>query len=254
MELVTRPTSDFTAVYRSFDFFGDSPSVAWSPDGSRLALSAAYHYTNPGYGTEEGMGLFLVDSSEATVAQVTSETRYHPAWSGNDRVATSCPEFNDCTPGMTIFDFAAGTTQRVIDSGIGHTAASTDLGIMYVDPYQTGWMRRDSDTGLSVNVSSSMCSWEPPPELHADQCLQEVGDVRVWAQAPTGLYMQIAGDRPVRIDPTPPYLYEVSDGWGCTQETHNGPVQPCLSPDGSKVAYVTRSVSGLSLHLHDIPR
>jgi len=254
MELVTRPTADFTSVYRAFDFFGDSPSVAWSPDGSRLALSAAYHYSNPGFATPQQLGLFLVNSSDSTVSQLTSETRYHPAWAGNDRIATSCPEFNDCTPGMTVFDLAAATVQQVMDSGIGHTAASTDGGVMYVDAYTAGWMERDLDANSSANVSSGACAWEPPPERHADQCVQEVGDVRVWAQAPTGMYMQIAGDQPVRIDPTPPYIFEVADGWGCSQQTHNGPVQPCLSPDGSKVAYVTRSATGLSLHLHEIPR
>jgi hypothetical protein len=255
-----RLTPDGSRPFLAFDFYGDTPSLAWSPDSGHLAFNAAFAGSayredwDPMYTTFlSELGLFVMDAGMATVQRVASEQRYHPSWLGNDRVASACSVNESCTSGLALTELD-GTTTMATRSSVFNTAAMSDHEVLYFAADTYSWDRVDTDTSATVSAVAPGCSWEPPPELAQDQCIQEVGDVRVWVQLGTGLYSQVGSNAPVRLDPSPPWVLESGYAYACRQNDHSGPIQPCLSPDGQRVAYVTRSISGLSLHVHDVPR
>ena len=253
-------SSDPSRAYLAFDFFGDTPSLAWSPDSAHLAFNAAFVGSaymadyDPAYAAVSGnLGLFVVDAAAGSIRRIVNEQRYHPAWLQADQLVSACSMFEGCTAGLAMTKLDGETTVAAVGSGTSHTAAGTDGRALFFDYDHYTWSAYDVATGETTREISSNCSWEPPAELSQDQCLQQVGDTRVWAQVPTGLYVQI-GDAPaMRLDPSPPWLYEFGYAWGCSREDFSGPIAPCLSPDGRRVAYVTRSATGLSMHLHEIP-
>ena len=256
----TQTTStDPSRGYLAFDFFGDTPSLAWSPDSAHLAFNSAFvgsaymaDYDSAFAAVSGHLGLFVIDATAGSIQRVLSEQRYHPAWVGNDTVASACSMFEGCTSGLALTKLD-GETTLVGASGTSHTVAATDGDVLFFDYNAYTWSKYHVESGGTTGEVSASCSWEPPAELVQDQCVQQVGDVRVWAQVPTGLYVQVGEAAPMRLDPSPPWLYEFGYAWGCSREDFSGPIAPCLSPDGRRVAYVTRSVAGLSLHLHEIP-
>lgn len=248
--MTTETSTDPARAYLALDLFGDSPSLAWSPEGERLVVSATNHYLETP--TNQG-GLFVIDPAAGTAQRLTSEERRHPVWTSAATIVSSCGFFSTCSPGLIAMDLEANRAQQVVDTQAVHVAASQSGGLVFHDPMSYTWREWSAADGI-VESSEQGCAWEPPPSTTLDQCVQQVGDVRVWSQAPTGLYAQVGAGRPMRLDPRSPYFFELGYSDGCREQIHQGVVQPCLSPDGSRVAYITRGAVGLSLHVHDIPR
>jgi len=255
-ETITAPGSGLATLALSFDFYGSTPTLAWSPDGQRLAFNAAYEYY--GHETELGthrsqLGLWVYDRSSGTTQHILNEQRYHPAWSDHDTIATACSPYEDCTEGLYLTDLD-GTNRHPVTSAVYHTNQGADGSVVYYEGFSgyTGWNRYDTAAGTRTPGIAAGCSWEPPAELVVDQCVQQVGDVQVAVHGASGLWLRVGESDPVQLDPTPPFQFS-SSAWDCTL-SHSGPVAPCLSPAASQVAYVADGRAGLALRVHDIPR
>jgi hypothetical protein len=252
--------SDPSRPYLGFDFYGDTPSLSWSPDGRHLVFNAAYQYSEylggePQYeAARPRLGLWVVEPAASSARRLTNEERYHPAWVDDASLASSCSFSQACTEGLMLTDLA-GSSRVPLPFAVSVAAASADGQVLYYDDSSASWGRYDVGSGQREPNVSPSCAWEPPPALFRDHCVQQVGDARVWVQAGIGLYAQVGAGPPIRLDPTPPWLDEEGYAWGCSRESFTGPVEPCLSPDGRYVAYVARGTrSELSLHVHELPR
>jgi hypothetical protein len=155
-----------------------------------------------------------------------------------------------------------GIEQRLRESAM-HTLAVDHDTLLYFGgfPDYTDWTRMDLVTHAIEPTVAASCSWEPPPGAYDDQCEQQVGDVRVWVQpyggsgagpSGMGLYMQRGLEDPVLLDGAPPYNYSDPGSWDCAR-AHSGPLEPCLSPDASQVAYVVQDSRALVLRVMAIP-
>lgn len=242
------------SLIAALPFLGSTPTLAWSPDGRRLAFNAAYEY----YGYDpsdaevaERLGVWVHDFDAGTTRRLVSEQRYHPAWIGDDTIASACSPYETCTEGLFLTDLDGNST-HALDVSVYHTLAGSDGGVVFFNGFSgyTQWNHYDPGTGARRESIGATCSWEPPPGLAQDQCVQTVGDTRVWAQD-SGLWATYGASAPVQIDESPGY-YFTSQAWDCRGD-HSGYVQPCLSPDGQRVAHVTGDPSALLLRVHSLP-
>ncbi|MBN1945178.1 MAG: PD40 domain-containing protein [Bradymonadales bacterium] len=244
-----------TGLLLSFPFYGNTPSLAWSPDGSRLAFNSAFRSArnrDEVAALSEALGLYLYEREGAAVRRLVPEQRYHPAWLGNERIASACSHYEICTEGLYLTGLD-GASQHALDAGVYHTVAVDDHQVLFYSGYPeyTQWNRLDIQTSTRETELSAACSWEPPAEMFVDQCLQQVGEMRVLSDEAKGLWVQIGTEPPVLLDTHLPFVF-TRRAYSCQQE-HRGPVAPCLSPDGRQVAYVASAENGMELRVHGLP-
>lgn len=253
-----------------YEFFGNTIALAWSPDSRHLAFNAAFeswYYWDYGSSPASSTGVFVVNPVAETVEQIVEENRFHPAWIGNEVVASNCSEYDECTTGLYLTNID-GTNEHPLSDSISHTLAANDHQVLFYSDYPryTQWNRYDIESGTREEYVSSDSSWDAPEGLSEDQCIQEVGSTRIYFRRPLGLWAQIGDEPPIRLDGTPPWLYDsgYSDPYYYEYEydyygTETGGnddenmVGPCLSPDGQFVAYLAQGLTGIALRVYRLP-
>ncbi|MBN1948092.1 MAG: PD40 domain-containing protein [Bradymonadales bacterium] len=245
----------------SFPLHGNLATIAWSPDGRRLVANAAYR-GRPLSEIERhraSLGLWVYERDEGRIRHLLDEQRYHPAWIGNETLASACASSEECAPGLTLTDLD-GTSRQIVAGDILFTLAVDESRLLFYRP-DSGWNRLDIRTGLAEPVEAAPGPVQPPDGLFVDQCVQQVGDLRLFTDAATGLWFQVGEQAPVQLDSTPPYW--TTPHLGSDPADYQSAMEPCLSPDGRQAAYIAyrEGLSGggesealfLFLRIHELP-
>jgi hypothetical protein len=238
--------------------YGDTPSLAWSPSGNRLAFNQAfgpyygYGATPPPAVASSELGVFAVDPDSGDVAHLSEGPAYHPAWLDDEHVVWACSSMMvDCVDGVFKVDLG-GVVEKLVPTGSQLVYSVSPVEIIYLN-YDYAWLLRNLDTGrvnLVYSAAHPYYDTEPPPGFYRDQCLQNVGDVRAYAMPEDGVYVSVGGAAPVQISEDAPFF--VGDpAYGV--DRFNSPVPPCVSPDGSRVAFVTQHPEPGRINLHIVP-
>lgn len=240
---------------------GNTPTMAWSPDGRRVAVSASYTY----FGHEQAisshrseLGIWVVDAESGQKRRISREQGYHPLWLDNASVAWGHSPYEDGQGGLFV-GMADDLSVRRIGTmeGVYHTLPAKEGGILYWSgwPEDRGWTLADPASGRlsSAGVGEDVGSWQVPRAKVTSQCLQQVGKTRLMATR--------SGDKPhwvVQVGEqrhplsVKPYVFGEDE---FAPEGHKGMVRPCLSPDGKKVAFfVAGEDESFGLRIGTIPQ
>ncbi|MDC0743104.1 hypothetical protein [Polyangium mundeleinium] len=214
--------------------FGDTPTVAWAPDGVRLAIANQVNYLNaPAASGQAGIDVVHVETGKRT--RVHEGPGYHPVWLGGDQMAFGCStyECNDAGQGIYLLDLGK-RARLALKHGAYHTRAGKDGGVIFFSgfPEYEGWMSWDLRSAKPKRISGPENSWQAPAAPLADQCPTKVGERRVEQRGEQVFVVDTAtGSRHAVIDAPPWYL-----AW----PENRGAIQPCLSPDGRFVVYFSQ--------------
>ncbi|MRG93106.1 hypothetical protein [Polyangium spumosum] len=212
--------------------FGDTPTVAWAPDGVRLAIANQLNYLNvPAPPGEAGIDVVDVETGKRT--RVHEGPGYHPAWISNSQMAFGCStyECDDAGQGVYLLDLAKKRARLALSHGVYHTRASKDGGVIFFSgfPNYEGWMSWNLRSAMPERIAGPKDSWQAPAAQLADQCPSKVGDLRVEQRGEQVIVVNTStGDRRA-LTAGHPWLL----GW----PESRGAIQPCLSPDGRFVVY-----------------
>lgn len=235
----------------SMMLYGNTPSLAWSPNGQHLAFNQAYEYY--GFSDEEaafasslGLWVYSLESGEARMLE--NDQRYHPAWLGDDLVVSGCSNYESCEAGLYVNGLDG--SRRLLRDNAFFTQAFSEYEIIYRPGRSDGYylldLRMDSEYELMDDSHWDFDEWEPHPQS-LNQCPQRIGDTTVHVNR-DGLWLTRNGEEPVLIDSTPPHQYQYL---GEEDETSTGRdyIKPCLHPDGNSVAYVAAGSSRGNMEL-----
>ena len=215
--------------------YGNTPSLAWSPDGTRLAFNESWRaWQAPSDDTRRG--LYLYNTQTQSVDRLAFQQRYHPAWLGNQRLVAVCSEFEECSQGAYLYT-VSGNESTLASTDTLHSQALSDTEVAIYAMWThgpTAWRRINVETGTVSWEPTEAGGWDRHPEA-IDQCVQSVGDTRVWLNDEAGLFSQVGDADPVHLSSAMPVFF---DSW--IGERYNGLIQPCLSPDGRRVAYYSQ--------------
>ncbi|HHO49819.1 MAG TPA: hypothetical protein ENK18_02860 [Deltaproteobacteria bacterium] len=222
---------------------GSTPTMAWSPDGRRVAVSASYTY----FGHEAAisshrseLGIWVVDATSGEKRRISNEQGYHPIWLDDATVAWGHSPYEDGDDGLFVGMADELSVRRIgTMEGVYHTLPAKEGGVLYWSgwPEEQGWMIADPATGLlsSAGVGAGVTSWQVPRNKVKSQCLQQVGKTRLMASRSGDephWVIQSGGERhPLSMKP---YVFGEDE---FAPDEHKGMVRPCLSPDGKKVAF-----------------
>lgn len=233
---------------------GSTPTLAWSPDGKRLAVASAFEY----WGFESvpkqltgHTGIYVVDPAARTQWRVSTDQGYHPTWVDKNTLAWGHSPYEDGTPGLYVATLQGmkSSVRRVgAWKGVYHTGLATRGGrVVFFSgfPESKGWVQADLRTGTLTPVvgasTKGVTSWTPPQGTMASQCLQQAGGARAGV-TPSGAFLLETRSQTVQI-PDAPFTFYNYNGSGrrtsCAVTGHCGAVLPCLSPRGDRVAYVS---------------
>ena len=233
----------------AWTIFGDTPTVAWAPDGVRLAIANQVNYLNtPAPAGEAGIDVMHVETGKRT--RVHEGPGYHPAWIGNDRLAFGCStyECDDAGEGLYLLDLGKHA-RLALKHGVYHTRASKDGGVIFFSgfPDDEGWMSWDLRSPKAKRIAGSEDSWKPPAAPLADQCPSKVGERRVEQRGDQVFVIDTATGARSAVVTTPP--------WNLAWPEDKGAIQPCLSPDGRFVVYFSQrgGTSLVGVHPLDAP-
>lgn len=259
VELSSDSRGDERSTLVNIVLHGSTPSLAWSPDSKRLVTNSTSPddggASRPASGQD---GIYIVNVASATVEQIYFNPGYHPVWVGNDRVAwvTSSFDVSDQQSGLYTVDLSREPViaRRVMKSSAVYTSVPVDDERLLVWRYgwevdeeegEDGWhyvtpSTRAVEKASDVHASSN---WEPPKKYRDRQCLQSVGGISVRT---TPDQIALVNNHKSLVVSTAPFRYR---HWLCEDPKENdgkycGPVRACLSPDGSKLAYVAATDSG----------
>ncbi len=219
--------------------FGNTPTVAWAPDGVRLAIANQRNYLDvpapPGQA-----GIDVVHAETGKRMRVHEGPGYHPAWISNESVAFGCSAYEcDPGPGEGVFLMKIGDkARRALKRGVYHLRAGKDGGVLFFSgfPEYEGWMSWDLRSTKAKPIAGPEDSWQPPTEPLADQCPRKVGERRV-EQRGDQVFVTDAGTGERRV-------VVVAPPWQLAWPSERGAIQPCLSPDGRFVVYFSQRGGG----------
>lgn len=234
-----------------FTLHGNTPSMAWSPDSSRLVVNSAYTY----YGWDEQLeahqhevGVYVVDPAKSSFVKVGHEPGYHPLWLDDSTVAWGHSPYEYGEAGLYTSPADRREIRRVGQmEGVYHTLAGPTGEVVFWSgfPEDMGWSTIDVATGSprtldkprGVSKADYKNSWTRPSGSFVDQCqgttrrAPRVNFEGVWAvHPPDGAPIRLAGQ---------PYVYD-DIGGAPKMPAPESVVAPCVSPDGKKIAWITK--------------
>lgn len=233
-----------------FTLHGNTPSMAWSPDSSRLVVNSGYTY----YGWEQQvteheaeLGVWVVDPARSSFVKVSRQPGYHPLWLGNDQVAWGHSRYEHGDAGLYTSPADRRAVTRIgLFDGVNHTLPAKEGGILFFSgwPEDMGWSVVDPATGDPKVVSrprgtskdDHRSSWKRPKGLYVDQCAPSSSQVRVNFEGRWRVYEE--GEEP-RTLKGQPYVFDY-DGGSPKLPAPESVVWPCVSPDGQWVAWVSK--------------
>lgn len=232
----------------AWDVFGDTPSVAWSPDGSKLAVTHGTRYY-PSEPDRTRAGIEVLDVASGRRAFAARALAYHPVWLGDGELAFGCSPY-ECGDDNGLYAVALGAAPRpLVRGGVYHPLPSTSAATAalvyhgFGDPLvgtdgaaheDTGWyaVDRAGRIGAFLGRGSEDVmpgpSWSPPPGAAGSQCPTSTQGRSVQQRGGDVVIRDGAGERVIaRVDP-----------WTVGTDGPNGSVlTPCLSPRGDYVVY-----------------
>lgn len=233
---------------------GSTPTLAWSPDGSRLAVASAFEYW--GFDSVPKQltghtGIYVVDPATRTQWRVSTDQGYHPTWIDKNTLAWGHSPYEDGTPGLYVATLQGmkSSVRRVGTwKGVYHTGlAARGKQVVFFSgfPESKGWVQADLRTGALTPVAGAgakgVDSWTPPKGVMTSQCLQRAGGARAGV-TPAGAFLMETRSQNVQITELPFSFYNYNGSGkrtSCAVTGHCGPVLPCLSPRGDRMAYVS---------------
>ncbi|MDI1451797.1 hypothetical protein [Polyangium sp. 6x1] len=214
--------------------FGDTPTVAWAPDGVRLAIANQVNYLNtPAPPGQAGIDVVHAETGKRT--RVHEGPGYHPVWISEDRMAFGCSTYECDDAGQGIYLLDVGKrARRALTHGAYHTRAGKDGGVIFFSgfPEYEGWMSWDLRSPKPKRISGPESSWQAPTAPLADQCPAKVGERRVEQRDDQVFVIDTATGSRHAVLSAPP--------WNLAWPGDRGAIQPCLSPDGRFVVYFSQ--------------
>jgi hypothetical protein len=247
---------------------GSTPTLAWSPDSSRLAVASAYEYFGFGRLAKQHRattGIYVVNPSRRKHRRVSRDQGYHPLWLDKRTVAWGHSPYELGTAGLYVARLSKrGARIRRVGTfkGVYHTrrAKSGRRVVMYSGfPEYKRWVTVNLKTGSFKPIpGGSRDSWSAPAKAVRSQCLQKMGKVRARVTTTGRFHLETASQN-VPLPGTPFTFYNYNGSGrrrSCSRRGHCGPVKPCLSPNGRWLAYVTQgSTTGrFRLRVVKVPR
>lgn len=252
-------------AHASYPLHGSTPSLAWSPDGRRLVVNAAYEYF--GFDAEverdaDALGIHVLDVARGTFTRVWDKPGYHPIWINGNQLAWGVSEYESYNNEAGLFvgnlDGAEMTVRRVDDAkdSVLNTQSARAGGVLFFADNWTeaaAWKRYDprEDRVSQVVTASSDTgeAWQVPQKHVLSQCEQNVEGVGVSVDDEQ-IFIERDGEKKVLLDAPPMKFSPMAEG-GCDNADRCKPVLPCVSPDGKRVAVIrsTERRGVLSLEL-----
>jgi len=214
--------------------YGDTPTVAWAPDGARLAVAHQVNYLSTPDDSGH-VGIDVVDIRKGTPRRVHEGPGYHPVWLSNDTMAFGCSPY-ECNNGEGIYLLEeGGRAQRVVERGVYHTRLAQGGGVLFFSgfPEEEGWMIWDRATRSTQPLRGGpKSSWKPPVSALVDQCPSKAGARRVDVRAGKIVVRDNETGKSHALGSFPPWKLEWPE--------NGGVIKPCLSPDGRYVVYFAK--------------
>ncbi len=236
----------------TFPLHGSTPTLAWSPDGKKLLMNAAYEYY--GFDKEEErdfdvMGLFVVDVETGERRRLWSKQAYHPLWLSNDQIAWGVSEYEDHeNSGLFVATLDGDDTiARKIetpDENVLNTQPAKGGGVLFFADNWTdkaAWYRYDPREDRVSEVAKGDreygAAWYPPAQYVEDQCVQAVEDVEVRVNGAVVVQSEKYQEGK-ELAREAPFAFEPMAGSCDTLEGKCGPILPCVAPTGKHVALI----------------
>jgi len=229
----TPAPSSSPRIALEWSLLGDTPTVAWSPDSSRLAIADQINYLNTP-ADPKTVGIDVLDVASGERKRVVHGPGYHPVWITLDSIAYGCSPYEcDKTQGLYLLRLDGSVAQRVLDRGVYHTRASKNGSVLFFSgfPEDEGWMIMDSVRFSTRPLGDTKDSWSPPAQALDDQCPPKTSGKRVEARDDKIVLHDDAG-RTSEVASAPAFRL----AWPADGRV----VKPCLSPDGRFVVYFSQ--------------
>jgi len=217
---------------------GSTPCLAWSPDSRRVVTNAAFEY----YGHEGEirrlrgqLGIWVLDALSGRATHVFAGQGYHPFWLSAGSVGWGHSEYEEGPPGIYTAPVAPKAQPRRIGAlkGIHRTLLGQDGRVLvYVGfPEYKRWGLVDAVSGSfeALPALAEVSSWDDPAGQYQDQCLQQTPGAQLVPDDRFGFSLQV-GTRRFSLGADPILT--------SSSESASGPIRACLSPDGSRVAFL----------------
>ena len=218
---------------------GTTPTMSWSPNSDRLVINSAFHY----YGDDHlinnsNQGIYVIDVKTNKKTQIHNKQGYHPFWQDDQTLVWGHSPYEDGTAGL----FKANekgdwkVEKLGIFEGVYHTLPGKNKDIIFWSgwPEYNEWVSynptKESITPLNLEGTSS---WDTPSDHILNQCLQQVGTIRVRITE-NNLELTVNGKK-LELGKTDPFIYSYN---------YSGPVKACLAPNGNYLAYIEKATEG----------
>jgi len=238
----------------SLSLHGSTPTLAWAPDSKRLAFNSAFQAFDDAAETgpaKSSAGVYVWEVGEKAAARVSREPGYHPSFTDATTLAWSNSGYDWGQDGIFTADLKAkgAAPKRLLEvEWVSRVAPAKDRDLLY--HAGSGWRAINPKTG-TMSAAFPQCesadehdfdpaceqgAWDLPHHLVADQCLKEVTNLSL--RVLDGKVVELTetaddSEKSRRFDEKPLYIFKHDYKEGAA-----GPVGPCLSPDGTKVAWV----------------